>query len=298
MSKLALFNPENFAPESTQNAKKQFQEGWVRVDQSAIKVINTAPANKDPQPVLAKVWDITRLNEDLEPLVDPSADEELRETLVYKMGKQALAIVHPANGSSPDDNSPERLGDTIGTSGNTFDVADGQTFQLHPKTGAAHLMNSLKKCGVPDTILNRGWCPDEVGCIFYMKSLVDGQMDNKFTKRDGTEVNEKVDITYKVVDKISGTMPRGAKKSSPAADLGTATISVLDKIKADLNEPVTKKTFKLRVNAAMQSLSTPPALRVPILNNLTDDTWLANNLEDNGLVYDGVNVSLATAVAV
>lgn len=309
MARIAgLLNPKN-AVESTGGSK--FKEGNVLINSSFFKVV---PARRDKegnivsnqgqpdQPKLSLVWNVTRLDEDLEPMHDEH-DNPLTEDLAFGLGGKALAKAHPGNASSPDDDDVEDLGTDENTTGNTVFVAD-ETFRINSKSAIAILMKSLEQAGWPAELLDRVWAPDYEGAIFWMKNQVaDEKMER--TDKDGKKVEQ--EISYKVVGKIvrepgkgkgkkaSGKAATGKKDEGKAeggneiADLALAT---LKQIAADnAGETLTKKALALKVQTTLQKAKTDAKMLLPVVKQVKDDSWLEEKALEVGALFDGENIT-------
>ena len=295
--------PKNAAPESS--GQFGFQEGFVRIDKSVFKVHQARGADGKPVqragadavPVCAKVWSVTRLDEELNPLVDEVTEEQLKEELIFALGGKSLVSVHPGNVSGPDDEEAEDLGDTPGAEGNSLYFVNAD-FKVHPKASVMVLMESILKQR-PDLegILERQYAPDDVGCVFHMKSWIDEELKQEYTDKNGKKVSK--GTPYKIVDKVI-IGPGEKKKKSAAAGAGTNAASnghdpAVDK---KLREAIavlagkhdgsscTVKALSNRVNAWMQAAKVAPKLLAPATALCRDVAWLSANAADMGIAVD------------
>ncbi len=108
-------NPKNAAPDT--GGGGGFKEGLVQVDLSEYGVHQNkgAEGKEQPAPITALIWDVTRLDENMEPLHNPEGGEALTEKLVFSLGGKSITKVHPGKGSGPDDEEIEDQGAAVGT---------------------------------------------------------------------------------------------------------------------------------------------------------------------------------------
>lgn len=287
MARLALLNPKNFAPDT---GGSKFKEGYVRVDQSYYTVFQDPPYPPDPQkpPYTAFMMEVTRLTDELEPLMDED-DNPVTEKLHFGLGGKSLPLIHPANGTGPDDDDPEDLGVELGVQGNTLKLIN-EDYKLNAKSGLAYLTSSLTKIGYTQEHLDRVWAPDFKGVVFHMKTQLS---EDKSVGRDGVERP----IPYKVADKFfaaksaaaagAGTSKKGPGKEKSGAAVNGSGKSVeaeklLDPILMGLSEvldgqTVTRKTLSTKVSSELQSKGVDTKSHIPILTLVKDNDWLAKN---------------------
>lgn len=247
MKLVGFMNPKN-AGHSQGGAS--FKEGIVKVDKSEFRIWKGKDYEaKDGKPAtkgavkLALVWNITRLDEDLEPLTDHE-DNPITEELVFSLGDKALALVHPGKADGPDDQEVEDAGAEPGACGPT--VYATTEFKFHEKTAFMVLMQSLgegtpqdfkpagagyKGCGFKEDILNRGWAPDFKGLVCNMKTWI---APDKM-QRDGKDQ----DVTYKIVDKIlkAPYEKKGGKGASEEKATEKAAAVKAEKKAAETDKP-------------------------------------------------------------
>lgn len=295
---MGLMNPKNAAPESG----GPFKEGHIRVDTSAYKVHqgDAIAGQAQRQPVLALVWGITRLDEDLDPIEDAESNP-VTEVLVFGLGGKSLLSAHPGGADSPNDQEIEDLGVEVKTEGPTVHLAS-KDFQLHAKSSCMVLMKSLEKAGVKESALDQTWAPQWVGCVFHMKTFLDNDMqmdDGKGGKRP---------LGYKIVNKIvkgpgegGGKKKKGEEKTAAAAGTGAKTPvkapgktaeletylgPILEFISTEKDGQVmTRKALAVLVSQRLQTAKPPidAKLHIPILAGcVKNDDWL----KENGHKYD------------
>ncbi len=258
-----LLNPKNAVESSSDSG---FKEGFIRVDASAFTVHqNRERKNKDTGAVtpgeikFGLVWDVTRLDEDQDPLKDEN-DNDVVEKLVFGLGSKALPKAHPGKADSPDDEDVEDLGDEVSTAGPTIFLVNPD-FKLHKMTALAVLMESLSKAGWKEEYLDRVWAPDYTGSVFHMKTQIG---ENKMKGDDGKER----DVTYKVVDRIvkagyevksGGKGASKAGKSTPAVAEGKKGTGAA--VTATVAEPVAEKAGKAAAAPTEAELAITPILQ-------------------------------------
>lgn len=294
-----LFNPKN-ASESSGGGS--FKEGNCLVTRSVYRVYKKPDyAGKPPsEPVLALVWDVTRLDDDLQPL---RTDEggELKEQIVVSLGGSSLVKAHPGMAEGPESDEAEDLGDAINTEGPTVFVIKEGWFP-DKRSGITHLNDSLTKKGFDPKIIDRGWAPDFVGGIYFMKTWIDA--DNKLPADDkGVERG----TPYKIVEKIirfpyeakGGKADNKAAKGKKAeatsepetaqggSDKEVILSGILNELTEELDgEEVSRKAFKQRVIAKLNANEVDPKLHVPISGLVMDDKWITKNLKKFDMKYD------------
>lgn len=296
MARIALLDPKNFAPEGS-----KFKEGYVRVDKSAYAVVQDRPYGAQAQkpPYTALVWDVTRLSEELEPMNDDDGNP-LTEKLNFSLGQKSLAMIHPGNGTGPDDDEPEDLGEEVGVEGNTL-LLKVDDFKLNSKSGLAKLSASLTKMGYTALHMSRMWAPDFKGVVFHMKPELS---DEKILGDDGKEHP----ISYKIADKFfpagkvatgaAAPLPKKGAQSEKKAASGSGGANgkapadndaekLLDPIMLKLSEDldkqaITRKALSAKVAGELQSAGIETKMHIPILTLVKDAGWL----EKNGPRYD------------
>jgi hypothetical protein len=286
-----LLNPKN-AVKSTGGG---FKEGNVRVDDSYFAV----PKPQDPQPGMpdrlittSLVWDVTRLDEELEPLTHPEDDTPVTERLLFSCGGKSLAQVHPGKAESPDDNEIEDAGAEPGESrGNTLFLVN-TSWMPHEKSSVSQLYGSLKDAGYKEEYLDRIWAPDFKGLVCRMKTKV---TDERIRPDDKNTIN------YKVVDRIirapyekpksktTGKAPVGA--AANGQDKGAEAEGLLAMILVTLQEAnpgvsMTRKALNTRINQQLQERKIDPRLFVPVMSFTKDDAWLRKHAADYGMTVD------------
>jgi hypothetical protein len=291
MARIALLDPKNFAPDTG----SKFKEGFVRVDQSHYSVVQDKPFSGKPQqpPYTAMVWSVTRLGEDLEPLTDEEGNP-LVEKLNFGLGGKCLPMIHPGNGTGPEDDEPDDLGEEVGVEGNTLALIS-EDFKLNSKSGLGKLSSSLMKIGYTPLHMTRMWAPDFAGVILHMRPELS---EEKMMGSDGKEYQ----ISYKVADKFfpAGKTATAAKKSAASEKKSAAGAvngkafaggdeaeRLLDPILLKLSESldgqaVTRKTLSAKVAGELQAGNVETKLHIPILALVKNNTWL----EKNGAKYD------------
>lgn len=294
-----FFNPKNYAPDTGGS----FKEGLVRVDQSCFKVNQVKPPDPLPKnylpkpPFVALVWNITRLDEDQKPLETADGDP-VTEVLSFGLGGKSIGSIHPGNASGPDDEEVEDLDVEPGTEGNTLFFTGGEMPQLHPKTGVAHLIASLRAKGFKEEYLERVWAPDYKGLVCFMKAWFSDDPKDAMVGADGKERP----VPYKVVDKILSA-PYEKKGKAAAAGAGSAgekaasngknseaeaTLKpILEAISTELaGETISKKALSIKVGAALQKAKVDAKAHVPILGLVKDDGWLKKNGSKYDMTFD------------
>lgn len=296
---VGLLNPKN-ASESTGSS---FKEGNVLVNRSVFKVHKAADmAGQTPkEPVLALVWDVTRLDEDLNPIRTDEGDE-LKETIVISLGGSSLAKAHPGMAESPEQEEVEDLGTNIATEGPTVYVVKEGWFP-DKRSGITHLNDSLVKKGFDPKIIDRGWAPDYAGGIYFMKTWIDEA--NKLPPgKDGIERG----TPYKVVDKIlrfpyekggKGKSEKAGKTKAAAEDSGNGDggsekevilTSLMNELTDELDgEELSRKAFKARMVAKLNAKEVDPKLHVPIIGLVMDDKWFVRNQKKFDMKLDSEN---------
>jgi hypothetical protein len=284
MTVRGLFNPRNAAPDTG----GQFKEGFVRVDESSLAVVQDPGARRGPY--VALKWVVTRLDEDQNPLEGPEGDAQV-ESLLFGLGGRSLSKCHPAKAESPDDDGEavEDLGEAIGTEGNTICMLD-KAWQIHPKSALMHLMASIDG-KVKEAYLDRVWAPDWKGCILYMKSLV---TDDTIKGDDGKDRP----ISYKVVDRVVRGPGEGAKAKVVAGKSAGAkkpveggAEDVAAKVMAKLaearrGETLTAKSLGVAVGQLLTKHKVDPKLHVPIITLIKSLDWVKKGQEKFGYVLD------------
>jgi len=285
MTLRGLFNPKNAAPDTG----GQFKEGFVRVDDSTLAVVQDAGARRGPY--VALKWAVTRLDEDQNPL-EGSEGDTIQETLLFSLGGKSLACCHPGQAESPDDDEEtvEDLGATIGVEGNTLRLLD-KSWQIHPKSGLMHLMVSLDG-KVKEAYTDRVWAPDWKGCVFYMKSLV---TDDTIKGDDGKDRP----ITYKVVDRVVRGPGEGKSKEQAKAKTATGTAKkgageaeemagkVMTRLATDQKgATLTVKSLGVAVGQLLNKHKVDSKLHVPIITLIKDVAWVQRNQAKFGYQLD------------
>ncbi len=167
MRPVGLFNPIN-AVESSGG----FKEGLVQIDTSVYKVHKgrSGEGQEDIAPKLALVWNVTRLDEDKQPLTDGDGNP-IQEEVVFSAGGQSLRHAHPGRADSADSEEIEDAGVEINAEGPTIYLTN-QTWKPDKKSAIVNLQESLVGKGLD---LDRTWAPDYIGGIVYLKSKPSGQ---------------------------------------------------------------------------------------------------------------------------
>lgn len=274
---VGLMNPENAA-----KSMGAFKEGVVRIDSNKYAV--HLAKGEDAVPATKWIWNVTRLAEGNEPLLDEH-DEPITEILYFSFGGKCLPFVHPGTASGPDED-PEDAGIEVGVEGNTI-FLNANDWTPNENSGLLVLTRSLASQNVSPVYLNRCWTPDWNGCVFEMKTAFGGK------GRDGKE------IPYKVVAKII-TGPGATKSksgSSSKADKGgdaeAALAGILNSLSTELDgQQLTRKAFTNRVRAAMDAAKVDAKLLVPVLSLCKDDKWLQTHADtfdyvvtDSGITF-------------
>ncbi len=282
MRPVGLVNPKNAAESSG-----GFKEGLVRIDTSVYKVHKgkSGEGQEESQPKLALVWNVTRLDEDKEPLTDEE-DNPIQEEVVFSLGGKSLQHVRPGRADSADSEDIEDMGVEINAEGPTVFVVN-QSWHPDKKSSIVALQESLIGKGLD---LDRTWAPDYVGAIVYLKSKPSGQIISRPDK-SGRMVDQT--YSYKIVDKVEkGFNQASAKvkivkvKTTSAAN-GKATDSsevesklkpIMDQISLDnTGKSMTKKALATTVNRLLAEHQVPPILTMPIMTLVRDDNWLTAN---------------------
>jgi hypothetical protein len=291
-----FLNPDNAAKSSGSS----FREGPVRVAGSVFRVHQSPPREGQPErvPVTAMVWDVIRLDEDLEPLTTDDG-EPLHEELPFSLGGKSLSRVHPGLADSPDDEDDdiEDAGDEVNAEGPTLKLIDS-TFRPHEKSSIVKLMSSLKNAGYKPEYVERVWAPDFIGLVAFMSVELDKDMMQEYTDKNGKL--EKRPTAYKVVSKIISAPyeKKDAGKKAPAGKKDSATAStekvdskvgknseaeaalkpILEQLSTDRDgSTMSRKAFNNLVTTTLQSQKVSPKLHVPIISLIKDDAWLTKN---------------------
>ncbi len=294
-------NPKNAQPD-TGGGGGGFKEGLVRVDKSTFTVWQPKGAadKAAPLPVSGMVWEVTRLDEAMEPMVNEGTDgEHLTERLQFSFGTKALAKIHPGKGDGPDDEEPEDCGSEIGVEGNTAFFVE-PTFQLHPKCSYLVVTGSIIKADSKlESIVDRGWAPDYTGCIFFMGTWIDNELKNTYVDKKTNETVTK-GTAFKVVTKVvrgPGEKKAGATgKSQGGLTNGVAASHgggnpVAEKIAEQMLKKVSEgndgtqcslKMLSRKLSGALQAEKVDPKLHVPVLgfvkpNAAGEYSWLVTN---------------------
>ncbi len=301
MNVKGLFNPKN-ATESALGMK----EGLVRVDQCLYRVHQSKPAEGEPQrnPYLAMVWQVTRLDEDLNPMDAEGDGGPLVEEMVFSGGGKSLLSVHPGKADSPDDENIIDAGVEVNAEGPTVFLVNS-SWRPHKKSGLVRLLTSLKELGTKEEWLDRCWAPDYVGAIFYMKSQ---ESDDKMMRPDkNTGKLTEQSYTFKVVTEIRRGIGEGKKalvkgnkpvSAANGKDASSEVEAVIKPVMEQLSEvqsgqSVTKKGLRSYVNRVLAENQTNPKLMVPALDLLAKDDWLTANGPKYGFVFDPSTSSLS-----
>ncbi len=282
MRPVGLVNPKNAAESSG-----GFKEGLVRIDTSVYKVHKgkSGDGQEESAPKVALVWNVTRLDEDKEPLTDDE-DNPIQEEVVFSLGGKSLQHVRPGRADSADSEDIEDMGVEINAEGPTVFVVN-QSWHPDKKSSIVALQESLIGKGLD---LDRTWAPDYVGAIVYLKSKPSGQIISRPDK-SGRMVDQT--YSYKIVDKVEkGFLQPSAKvkivkvKTTSAAN-GKATDSsevesklkpIMDQISLDnTGKSMTKKALATTVNRLLAEHQVPPILTMPIMTLVRDDNWLTAN---------------------
>src|SRR6185312_2003233 len=290
-----FLNPEN-AAKSTGSG---FREGNVKVIGSVFRVHKGKSGEGQPErdPITALVWNIQRLDDDLEPLTNEDG-ENITEELVFSLGGKSLAHVHPgtADSADADDEDIEDAGDEVNAEGQTLKLVDSD-FRPHEKSSIVKLMASLKNAGYKPEYVERVWANDFIGLVCFMKTEVDNDLPKqKYTDKNGKE--QERSTAYKVVSKIisapyEGKGKKAADKSTDKKDSGAvpadgkggknseaeaALKPVLEKISTDRDgDTISRKAFNNLVTTTLQAQKVSPKLHVPVLSLIKDDVWLTKN---------------------
>jgi hypothetical protein len=288
-----LLHPKN-AQESSNFA---FKEGFVKVVNSSFKVIQPRePKEKKKDyiarsPFTALVWDVNRLDENLEPLTDEH-DNPLTESIEFSLGSKGITNWHPGKGDTPDDTDIEDQGVKPGAEGNTIFIVNASA-AINSNSGISALSTSLLG-KVEELFLNREWAPDWIGGVFYMKGIQvkSGEGDGAFT------------YTQKIVDKVvslgkktaqgtvSGKPEAAASKPDDAAE--KAIQPIMEALSAELDgTKVGFKTLVNRVSTALKNNNVDAKLHVPVLALVKDVAWLKKN---TGLFDMATDVEAKTVV--
>ena len=275
-------NPEN----ATESSGGRFQEGMVLVNDAAFKVHqNNAPKGSTDTvlPVVALVLNVTRLDDNLEPMTDGDG-EKMCEDLVFSLGGKSLSKCTPATADNPDDEEVTSAGDEVGAEGPTFDVHAGNWFP-DKKSSVIHFIDSLIQKGFKKEIVDRVWAPDYVGMVAHIISVPGGDMG------DAPGSTNRRTWSYKVVDKIvkypyeaakgggkksgstSASVAPAAKKSGAGAAASSATeeatsggnvhdtvLKAVKKVAAEADgETLSAKTFRVKVTEKLRDAKISPS---------------------------------------
>lgn len=289
MSVTGLLNPKNAAP----NTGGGFKEGLIRVDNSIFRVVqpNAAAGEVARGPHLALVWDITRLDENMEPLTDEH-DQPIVETLTFGVGGKSLTNYRVGKADGPDDQEIEDLGDKVGTEGPTLYPIQDPPAKINPKSGIHYLYVSLEN-KYDEAHINHTWAPDHIGLLAHMSTVPgEGTMKGK----DGVERP----FMMKVVDKVlklgyENKGSKGAAKGSKVSEAETTLGSILEALseKLDGKAPRTLKKFGLDVAEALRAAEVDAKLMIPITNLYKDIAWLSKNAKKYDMTVDTEDNTIA-----
>ncbi len=282
MRPVGLVNPKN-ATESSGG----FKEGLVQIDTSVYKVHKgrSGEGQEESSPKLALVWNVTRLDEDKQPLADEDGNP-IQEEVVFSLGGKSLQHARPGRAESAESEDIEDLGVEINAEGPTVFVVN-QNWHPDKKSSIVALQESLVGKGLD---MDRTWAPDYVGAIVYLKNKPSGQTISRPDK-SGRMVDQT--FSYKVVDRIergfnqttAAKAKKAAVKASPANGKATDQSEVESKLKPILDQiseeqtgkSMTKKALATTVNRLLSDHQVPPILTMPIMNLVRDDNWLTAN---------------------
>lgn len=280
-----LLNPKNYAQDTGGGG---FKEGFVRVDRSVFKVHQAPPRGGEVlQPVCALAWDVTRLDEDLEPLLDDSG-APITELLPFSLGGKSLPQVHPGGADSIDDEDVQDLLVAVGTEGPTIFLVNPE-FKINPKSSAAHLFASLIKVDSKmEEIVDRTWAPDYAGMVVFLKSIPDPTVSMADAKGVTRPTN------FKTVDKIVKSPGQAKTKGAAAGKDGganseteSALKSILEALSHEMDgKQLTLKALNTRVSRALQAGKVDTKLHIPTLALAKDAAWLKKNAEKYDMTVD------------
>lgn len=254
-----ILNPKN----AVESGGGGFQEGLIRVDDSAFVVFKMKPREpkegeeerkfEERKPHIALKWSITRLDEETqEPLVDEEGDPQT-ETLYFGLGGSSLTNkdgelqITPGDAEAPVDDFDDvkDLGDEPDTEGPTL-YFHNREYKINKQAGLEYLFASLGTgmkpskdskvkdefggCGAPDHVIDDCWAPHFKGLVCHMKSFT-----SKFIAGEGKNARP---VPYKIVDKIVIAPWDKKKKKAEGKSEGKAEAKAE---KAEKAEKATKK---------------------------------------------------------
>lgn len=200
---------------AVESSGSSFKEGWVRISEEPefrVHQNKGGEGREQPAPILAFILKGTRLDEDFDALKS-DAGEELTEELVFGLGGKSLAKMHPGTATSADDDDPEDEGTEINASGNTIYVAESVGADLlNKKSSYYKLLDSLKKLGEKDEIIDAHYAPLWKGAVLYFHA----QPDNDVMVKDN-RTGKDVAVNYKVVKEVHTSLGGGSKKAKGGA---------------------------------------------------------------------------------
>lgn len=194
---------------AVESSGSAFKEGWVRVDEACYRVHQNKGGEGQPQPapMVAFIPKVTRLDEDLDELKDDGTGEAFTEELVFGLGGKSLLKMHPGTITSADDDDPEDEGSEVNAEGNTIYVREGVGADLLNKKSAYYkLLDSLKKLGEKDDLIDAHYADVWKGAIFYIHAVPDNDVMIK-----GNDGKERA-VAYKVVKEVNKGLGQGGKK--------------------------------------------------------------------------------------
>ncbi len=304
-----LLNPAN-ASESSGG----FKEGIVRIDSASFKVYQgkAGEGEASRSPVLVLSWQVTRLDEDSEPLTDGDGNPVVEE-IIFSLGGKSLQHAHPGQADSYEDiENVIDLGVAINTEGPTLFVTN-PTWRPDKKSALVNLQDSLRLKGMRPELLDRIWAPDFNGSSVYLKAVPSGQQIERMNPNTGRL--EAQTFNYKVVDSIKSgltTMPaklaavKKTKQSATAtaangkdadpAEVESRLKPIMDKIgEANAGKSMSKKSLAATVNRMLGEAGVPPLLVMPIMDKVREDAWLTANAAKFDYTFDAAANQVAFA---
>lgn len=177
-----------------------FKEGIVVVDKSRVMVFQyPAPKDKPKEqsdPFTAVVWDVTKLDKDLN--VIPLQENEQPTRIVLRLcrvenGRPGL--LKEKDFDNPDAD-PKDLGSEVDTEGNCLYLEEGQRAE---GSGWSKMEESLTtQCGFKEAVVARGIATDYEGMIVHLKT-VEG---DKYVPKRGAKAGQEVQGYNLIADKI------------------------------------------------------------------------------------------------
>jgi hypothetical protein len=240
----------------------------------------------------------------------PVRDAEAQELRV-SFGEKSLADFHPGFAATAEADTVDDRGDGIDAEGNTIYMLNET--QFNKSCGAIVFLESLRKQGFPEAILNRTYAPDLIGLDFELATMTPKECNDKYGLRlntkpmkDKDDPTKEVSITYKVVKTwlnptyLGGTSTPAASASTGATNEASATTSEsVDAIATRVLHIIAerKKGQTVKSPAALLGFFTneyskvtpklPPTMLAVCQAKLKDEDFLITALSEIGATMTG-----------